>query len=263
MKKTIWSLVLVVALGIAAAGVYLWLQGETPEPQEPPPPPPVKEPAIRYPIEEPSPAGESAAETAKPLPPLAESDGAMRDALAKLFGRKLERFFNLQEIIHRIVATVDNLPREKISWQLMPVKPVPGRLVTTGKGESLSLSAKNAARYRPYIELAETVPTSALVEVYVHFYPLFQQQYEELGYPGKYFNDRLVQVIDHLLAAPDVQGPVRLIQPKIMYELADPKLEALSAGQKILVRMGNENAAKVKAKLREVRSAIVSQGPKR
>jgi hypothetical protein len=102
-----------------------------------------------------------------------------------------------------------------------------------------------------------------LVAVYVRFYPLFQQQYEELGYPGKYFNDRLVEVIDHLLAAPEVQGPIRVTQPKVLYEFADPKLEALSAGQKIMVRMGAENAVKVKAKLREIRSALVSAGPKR
>lgn len=79
--------------------------------------------------------------------------------------------------------------------------------------------------------------------VYVHFYPPFQQQYEEVGYPDKYFNDRLVQVIDHLLAAPEVQAPVLLTQPKVMSQFADPKLEGLS--QKILVRMGGENAAKV------------------
>jgi hypothetical protein len=34
-------------------------------------------------------------------------------------------------------------------------------------------------------------------------------------------------------------------------------LEARSAGQKIMMRMGSENAAKVKAKLREIRSELV------
>lgn len=263
MKKTIWSLVLVAALGITAAGIYLWSQGEGPEPQEAPPPPPVKEPAIRYPIEGAPSTEESGLGAARALPSLAESDGTMQEEVTKLFGPSSGKFFNLQEIIHRIVATVDNLPREKISQQLMPVKPVPGRLVTAGKGEKLNLSSKNAARYRPYIELVEKVPTSSLVALYVHFYPLFQEQYEKLGYPGKYFNDRLVQVIDHLLATPDVKEPVQITQPKVMYEFADPKLETLSAGQKILVRMGPENAAKVKSKLREIRSALVSQGPKR
>ena len=41
----------------------------------------------------------------------------------------------------------------------------------------------------------------------------------------------------------------------------DPKLEALPAGQKILLRMGRENAAAVKAKLRELRDAVVKKSP--
>jgi len=263
MKKTLWSLIAVVALAIAAAGLYLWLEGEPPEPQVAQPPPPPEEPAIRHPIEAAGTAAETGAETTNPLPSLAESDSAMREALENLFGRKLEKFFNLQEIIRRIVATVDNLPREEAPMRLMPVKPVPGVPITTGKGHELSLSPKNAARYGPYVRLMEAVPTLALVSVYVRFYPLFQQQYEELGYPGKYFNDRLVDVIDHLLAAPEVQGPLRVTQPKVLYKFADPELEALSAGQKIMVRMGPENSSKVKAKLREIRNALVSAGPNR
>lgn len=259
MKKPIWWLILVVALA-GAAGLYFWLENRKSELQVQQP---SAEPAIRHPIEAAPPTDEPAAAPATPLPALADSDGAMRDALVELFGRRLEKFFNLQGIIRRVVATVDNLPRDNLSLRLMPVKPVTGWLVTAGKGESLSLSPKNAARYAPYVRLAESVPTGPLVAVYVHFYPLFQQQYEELGYPGKYFNDRLVQVIDHLLAAPEVQGPVLLTRRKVLYQFADPKLEGLSDGQKILVRMGGENAAKVKAKLREIRSALVQEAPKK
>ena len=255
MKKPIWWLILIVALGGATA-LYFRLESEKPEPQVQQQPAAPSEPPIRHPIE-------PAATPPEPLPALAESDGAMREALAELFGPSLEEFFHPQDIIRRVVATVDNLPQESVALRLMPVKPVPGRLVTAGKGESLTLGPENGARYRPYVQLAESVPTGPLVAVYVHFYPLFQQQYEELGYPDKYFNDRLVQVIDHLLAAPEVKEPVLLTQPKVTYQFADPKLEGLSAGQKILVRMGGGNAAKVKAKLLEIRSAVARNAPQR
>jgi hypothetical protein len=260
MTKAIWLLFLVIALG-AAVGLYFWLEQEPPPQVVQPAPAPPAEPAIRHPIETARPADLSP--PAEPLPALADSDKAIKDALAKLFGQNLEKFFNLQDFIHRVVATVDNLPLEQAPAQLMPVKRVPGWLITTGKGEKLSLSPKNAARYHSYVRLAEEVPTGPLVALYVRFYPLFQEQYEKLGYPGKYFNDRLVEVIDHLLAAPAVQGPVRLTQVNVLYQFADPKLEGLSAGQKILVRMGDENAAKVKAKLREIRGALVAQAPKK
>jgi len=42
---------------------------------------------------------------------------------------------------------------------------------------------------------------------YFKLYSLFQQSYEDLGYPGQYFNDRLVEVIDDMLRAPEVQAP--------------------------------------------------------
>jgi hypothetical protein len=50
---------------------------------------------------------------------------------------------------------------------------------------------------------------------------------------------------------------VRLVQPRVLYEYADPNLENLSAGQKTLIRMGRANALKIKAKLREIRAALV------
>ncbi len=48
------------------------------------------------------------------------------------------------------------------------------------------------------------------------------------------------------------------MRPKVFWEYADPELEARSAGQKLLLRMGNENAAIVRAKLRELRALVVT-----
>ena len=108
----------------------------------------------------------------------------------------------------------------------------------------------------PYVRAFEAVDTGKLVAVYVRFYPLFQQAYAELGYPSRYFNDRVFEVIDHLLAAPDAKGSIALTQPKVLYEYADPALQDLSAGQKILVRIGSDNEARVKAKLRDIRRVL-------
>jgi hypothetical protein len=106
--------------------------------------------------------------------------------------------------------------------------------------------------------------------MYARLYPLFQQAYEEQGYPGKYFNDRVVEVIDQLLATPElsepikltlthVQGPIQSSQPWLRYEFDDPDLEARPAGQKILLRMGRGNADLLKNKLREFRERIVKR----
>ncbi len=270
MSKAIWWLIVIFGFGLFALIVYYALLKMKPESVVQPTapaiaqpaaptivqPPASAEPQIRFPVA-PQPKE-------KPLPALEVSDAMIRNALGELLSDKmLMDLFQLQDFVRRVVATVDNLPRKKLALRLMPVKQAGGKFLASGKDESLAIAADNAARYARYLRLADAVDTRKLVALYIHFYPLFQQAYQELGYPKGYFNDRLVEVIDHLLAAPEVRAPVKLVQPKIFYLFADPELEARSAGQKILMRVGSENAALIKAKLRDIRSELTHQVPKR
>jgi hypothetical protein len=240
----------------AAIGYYLLRERFAPPPMPPASvpraaPAPAAPPRPQYPI----------GADAKPLPKLGESDATLREALAALIdARTLDKLFDLQDGVRRIVATVDNLPRETLARRIDPVNPVGGTLATTGKEAALAIGPKNAARYAPFMRLVEAADTKKLVATYAHLYPLFQQAYVELGYPNGYFNDRLVEVIDHLLEAPEPKGVVKLTTPHVLYEFADPDLEAMSAGRKIMVRVGPENEAKLKAKLRELRREVVEQG---
>jgi len=268
MNRSIWLWVLGVAvvLGIVGGNWYwrnrppaepptLARPAPVPVPQSPAPPP---EPAIAHPVER---IDAAPAVDARPLPPLAESDGVITDALVALLTQpRVQQFLNVQDVVRRIVVTIDNLPREKLPQQLSPVKRTAGAFQVTGKEGGLAIAPGNAARYRPMVAVLESLDTQKLVSAYVRLYPLFQQMYEELGYPGRYFNDRLVASLDHVIAAPEPVGPVPLVQPKVFYLYADPELEASSAGRKLLMRMGEDNARRVKAKLTEIRNAIA--GPR-
>ena len=53
-----------------------------------------------------------------------------------------------------------------------------------------------------------------------------------------------------------VSTTTKLVQPSVQYKYADERLEKLSAGQKVLIRMGRDNAQVVKAKLRELEAAL-------
>jgi len=48
------------------------------------------------------------------------------------------------------------------------------------------------------------------------------------------------------------------VQPNVTFQYADPKLESLSAGQKTLMRMGAENEAAIKEKLRALRAELAT-----
>lgn len=256
-KGPIIPLVVIGVLAALGAGYYYWIEHERQETTTPPietaAPQTPAEPAIRHPIQRAEPEG------AKPLPPLSDSDEALRDTAAGLISREaLERLFNLSSLVRRIVVTIDDLPRKKLSQRYNVAKPVEGPFLIYGKGDNIALSPDNYKRYASYVKMFEAVDTKKLSAAYIYFYPLFQEEYRNLGQPKKYFNDRVIEAIDDLLAAPDVKQPVKLVQPKVMYEFADPTLESLSAGQKMMIRMGPENAARVKAKLREVRAELAS-----
>jgi hypothetical protein len=161
-------------------------------------------------------------------------------------------------LVRRIVATVDNLPRETAPRRMVPLVPVPGAFAVAANGEHFTIAPANFARYTPYVRVLEAIDTRSLVRDYARAYPLFQRAYEELGYPGQQFNDRLLAALDDLIAAPVPAAAPELLQPRVQYEFADPDLETRSAGQKIMLRMGAENAARVKAKLAEIRREIVA-----
>lgn len=194
----------------------------------------------------------------QPLPALADSDPTMLESLQQVFGSGLDRYLVPKDIVRHVVVTIDNLPRKKTAVQLWPVKPLGGELTTSG-GDLATLSEGNYARYKPLVTLATTADTKQLVALYKRYYPLFQQAYVDLGYPEGYFNNRLIEVIDHLLETPEIEGPVRLVQPGVFYEFADPSLESRSSGQKLLLRMGRDNAAAVKLKLRELRRELAQR----
>lgn len=263
-RALLWLVVAVLIAGGAAAYYFRSGKPAAPPPQiraDPGPvipPAAVPAPAIRYPLDSARPD-----KAAPALPALEESDTTLWEALAELLGRKsLAGLLKPEMIVRHIVATVDNLPREVAPSRVMPVLPTPGAFVVNGKGNDAAIGAGNAARYADRLRVLQAVDARRLVDLYLHFYPLFQKAYAELGYPDRYFNDRLIEALDDLLAAPDVMTPIKLLQPKVLYQYADSALEARSAGQKIMMRIGVGNEGLVKAKLREIRREILRRAPK-
>jgi hypothetical protein len=245
----------VAAVLVAGLGAW-WYLGREPAPEPEPEPeqaaPVAEAPAIKNPV----PTGDAT------LPQLDSSDGPLAEALGALIGTQaVQQFLIPKDLIRHIVVTIDNLPCKKLAVQVRPLAPTPGELAATPAGEAFTLSPANAARYLPLMKVIEATDTAAVAGIYLRFYPLFQQAYEGLGYPSQYFNDRLVEVIDHLLATPDLSGPIPLTRPSVMYVFADTALEGLSSGQKTLLRMGPQNAAVIKAKLRELKAAVAAKKP--
>ncbi len=261
MKNSKFTVIIIALIAALAAGVVYWKTRMQPQEQvtglpEIVPPQPRTEEPIQFPVPEKT-LQAPAAEPEKPLPPLMKSDQTIGEALAELLeGIDLQKLLHLDNFIPRFVLMIDTLPHQNVPIAHIPVRLAKGSFQVSGEEGNEVIDPANYRRYRPYIALAEKIDVTRATDIYFRFYPLFQEAYEKMGYPSRYFNDRVVEVIDHLLAAPEVDGPIRLNKHITRYQFADSRLEALSAGQKIMIRIGPANAMAIKTKLRDLRIAV-------
>ncbi|MBX3635421.1 MAG: DUF3014 domain-containing protein [Rubrivivax sp.] len=266
MPRRWWpALAGVVILLMAGAAAWWWLRGGAPAAV---PPQPVAEPRA----EAPAPAA-SLPEAPEPTPPpqrpdeppLPRDDASVQQALVELLGREaVLRLVQTDGFARRVAATVDNLPRQHAAPRLWPVNPTAGRFAVDESGR---IAAANSRRYDALLGVALAVEPQRAAVLYRRLLPQLQAAYEELGYPGRSFHARLLEVIDHLVAADvpreppltvltDVKGPIAPERPWVRHEYADPALEAASAARRILWRLGAERQRRVQDWLRALRAEI-------
>ncbi|MDO4636454.1 MAG: DUF3014 domain-containing protein [Lautropia sp.] len=190
------------------------------------------------------------------------SEAAVTKGIARYWPlAQLRKYFNLDEQARRLVITVDNLPREHVPSQMRIARGVPELLRVKKDGDGFVLDPANGQRYSRIIGFVEKLDARKIGRLYARFYPLLQHTYEETGFPDQRFHDRVLAALDDMIQAPQPTGPIRLVQPKVLYRYADEDLESLSAGQKIMIRIGAENAARLRQVLVRVRAAIAAHDP--
>ena len=265
MKKL---LIVIAVLGLLALAYYLGNQHRlatqsngpiehSPSAVEEAPPPATNTPV---PVSRPDTNSVAAPDTpAVPLPALDQSDAVIREKMGHLHTiAQLDKLFIFDSIIRKFVVTVDNMTEAKLPQKFKFTRlPRNKFLVQTASDGTEYIDPANYDRYVPYVRFVESLDTHSLVELYYQYYPLFQEAYVDLGYPDREFNDRLIEVLDHLLATPDMDEPVQLLQPNVNYTFADKQLEALSGGQKLLIRIGPSNAGKIRSWLQDVRRELM------
>jgi hypothetical protein len=269
-RRIVWPVLLVMALIVA--GMAWWLWDREPEPPatpvaavEPAPEPLAPaEPVIRHPIAPPDGAMQEPALAGEPADP----DARLVHAITGLLGRSaVLQWLQTDAFITRIVASVDNLPRAQAASSRWPVVPAPGRFEVSYRDGAIWAAPGNERRYDGLIHTLTAMDPARAAVLYRRMYPQFQAAYEELGYPNRYFNDRLVETIDDLLAAPAAPTPLRLTltevrtevespTPWLRYEYADEALETRSAGQRMMMRVGPGHQRQLASWLREFRAQI-------
>lgn len=273
-----WN-VLLIAAGAIAAVAYFMIKDEVQRPpklHELPTPAPVQqiplpEPAksVDKPVyEEPKPVP-----IPEPLPDLEQSDAAVLAALKALNINGLVDMIIPEQILRKFVRAVDSAedgnividyrpissPQGAFATDSFNVKVAGGELGEQQEVEQFRISPKNYLRYTLYTQVISALDSDAAVATYKRFYPLLNKAYQEMGMNKGNFHSVLIRAIDKALAAPEAGGEILLVRPKVYFEFADPVLEHLPPVHKLMLRMGPDNAAKVKSSLNNLRAKLLQK----
>ncbi len=188
------------------------------------------------------------------LPALGESDSFIGERLQQLAdGAALLGYLVDEQLVRRFVVLVDNISQGNLPQTNLPYRDVAGDFrVRTIDDNLFELDEAGFRRFDQVVNAIVAIDTDQAMMLYRLTSPLFQQAYAELGYGEVSFDNTLRRAIRNVLATDDIEGPLQLVKPSVMYLYADSELEAMSDIQKQMIRIGPDNRDKVKAKLRQV-----------
>ncbi len=215
------------------------------------------EPAPEAPAPAPAPPAQTKA-APEPLPALDASDAEVHQRLLAMSSPELGTLLANEALLRKFAVLVDNLARGKIAPRYNPVNAPSGTFSVQGT-EALKANPASFMRYTPYVTALTAIDPDTLVALYWRYYPLLQQAYVDLGYPRAQFHPRMLAALDMLIAAPPMPADAELVQPKVLYQYADPALEGLPAAQKQIMRMGPAHQATVQQYLTVLRSKLATQ----
>ena len=199
-------------------------------------------------------------EPVEPLPALADSDELALASAKKLsWLPNYPAMLRTTDIIVNFVAFIDNLASNELVAKFSPLKQPAEKFSVIELGDKIYLNPESYNRYNIYVDVINSVNVEFAIELYQKLNPLFEQAYQELGYPEGAFDSALTQAIDSALDAPIIRDQIELVAPSAMYKFADPDLEQLPSAQKLMIRMGADNMIKLRPKLQQIQSALAAR----
>ncbi len=195
------------------------------------------------------------------LPVLNESDAFLTERLGALeTGARLLTLLTSEDIIRKFVVFVDNVAEGNLPQLEYPVRRLQQPMAVRELDENLfEMQTVSYQRYTALVDSLTAVDPEQSIAIYRLMKPLFQEAYAEIGYPNRNFDDVLVRAITTVVDARTAEGPFQLIKPKVMYVYADSDIERMSPVEKQLLRMGPQNAEKLKLALRQFRERLAAR----
>lgn len=194
------------------------------------------------------------------LPPLDQMDTYLRVLLGALSSRpELASWLATDNLIRQMADGVDRISRGQSPAKNLAVIQPKDAFEIRGAPRQLAIDPRSYRRYDGLAAVVTSLNPDAVARAYRTIQPRLNEAYRALGRSESNVDNAVAISFDVLLATPAPQDPIRLVPGKgATYAFADPRLESLAPIQKQLVRMGPDNAARIKEKLQAIKNAIAN-----
>lgn len=188
------------------------------------------------------------------LPLLGDSDSfVVLEAGRFSSGPVVDQVWRTDEVVRKLAHLLTNIATGEVSTRHFEFLNPAGELRVKPLGPNrYVLDPQNYSRYDFFVQAVKEVDPAAMVQMFVLLKPLLLEAYGELGYNESDFDSVVISALGELVRVPEVNAPIELVRPSVIFQYADPALEQLTSVQKQLIRMGPQNAAIVQAKLVQV-----------
>jgi len=192
------------------------------------------------------------------LPPLDESDDAVRELVGHLSSHpSVAAWLTTDDLIRNFTVVVSNIANGEPAARRVPVLKPRTPFLVDEQDEDVFINPRSYARYTPLATAASSIDPAGAARLYTTLKPRIEDAYRELGYPDTPFDQTLERAIVLLLKTPIPAGQVALRPAGAnAFAFVDPKLEALTPSQKLLIRFGPDNARAVQSSLRAIALAM-------
>ena len=202
---------------------------------------------------------EAAPEPAPPLT-LAEANALLANNVEAMSPSPLAvTFAAAPNLIERVVAIIDNLRQGFVPYKLLPIGRPQAPFAFRDDGLAVTMDPAGFSRYDGLSRHISELNTESIVSAFTNFESAVTGAWNAFGYEDSNLEGALLTALEAIMLAPESPTEARLYKVEANWVYEDPSLEALSPLQKQLMRMGPDNAERVKEKARELRGALLDR----
>lgn len=193
-----------------------------------------------------------------PLPPLDQMDPMMRSLLGVLSNHpELAKWLATDSLVKQLAMAIDQASQgHSPSKNFKVVAPASG-FATTRRNNRRVIDPASYKRYNALVGAVTSMDASQVAKVYKTIKPRLNEAYRNSGHPDGDVDRAVQTALDTLLETPLLKDPIAVTEgPGARWEFNDPHVEALTASQKQLIRMGPEHVETLLVWLRSLQVGL-------